>query len=74
MPSLETAKLYKDNVCLTEYLDQVPEKYFIQVGIAGIHATKQELVNLYNILNYYINIDNFSECTIKIGEDYVSIR
>lgn len=74
MSALETAKITKGNVSLIQYLDENPEKHFVQVGVVGLFATKDELLNLHTVLNYYLNIEKFSDCTIKIGEEYVTIR
>lgn len=71
----QSGQISKANVSLYEFSsgNTEPENHFIQIGIAGIFASKEELKNLYTILNYYLNIDSFSECTIKVGENYVTL-
>lgn len=73
----EIGRVIKGNVTLIEY--EAPDaetsnKFFLQCGVVGLNATPKELKDLYTVLNYYVNIENFSECNIRIGDDHVAIR
>ena len=73
----ETGKITKNNISLHEYAEgvhQYEDKFFIKCGIAGIFASKKELEDLYLVLNYYLNMDSFTECTIKVGDQNVAIQ
>lgn len=72
----EVGKVIKNNITLVEYEKPVIDhsnKFFIQIGIVGIHCTEKELKDLYSVLNYYMHIEDFSECKIKVGDENVSI-
>lgn len=72
----EMAKLEKGNVKLIEYGDGTftyDDKVFIQVGIAGVFCKPKELKDLFTVLNYYMNIEEISECRIKIGDEDVAL-
>jgi len=73
----QIGKILKNNVSLIEY-DQddsvAGSKYFIQLGVVGMYCTEKELRDLYSVLNYYCNIEEFSNCIVKVGDDYVAIR
>lgn len=82
MLAVEIGKVQKNNISITEYgyeetpmLEVKPHvyRYFVQSGITGFYATQQELMDLYTLLNYYINIEDFSECKLKIGGEDVAI-
>jgi len=76
MPKQEVGRVKKNNVSLIEYDEgtlNYSDTFFVQVGVVGFYCTKKELQDLYTVLNCYINIDDISECTIKIkenGEEY----
>lgn len=77
MSSIETGRIKKNNVTLIEYSNGFhadEDRFFIQSGIAGIFASKEELNDLYLILNYYLNINAFSECEVKVDGEYVAIQ
>jgi hypothetical protein len=77
MSSQETGRINKNNITLVEYSDPVhvgDDRYFIQAGVVGMYASRQELVDLYTVLNYYLNIDSFSECKVKVDGEYVAIQ
>lgn len=65
----EIGRVKKDNVTLIEYetgsfFDD--DKVFIQVGVVGLFCTKKELDNLQTVINYYSNVDSFTECKVMI--------
>jgi len=73
----ETGRIKKNNVTLVEYANPVhfsDDKFFIISGVVGIHATRQELNDLYTVLNYYLNMDSFTECKVKVGDQDVAIQ
>lgn len=70
----EIGRLQKNNVTLIEY-DTGPsssdDKVFVQVGVVGLFCTKKELKDLCTVLNYYSNIDEYTECKTTIeGKTY----
>jgi hypothetical protein len=72
----EAGRIVKDNVTLIEYEESIvgfSNNYFLQVGVVGLHFTEKELKNLYTVLNYYVNIEEFASCTIKVGDQDVAI-
>lgn len=72
----EIGRISKDNITLIEYgsLDgSVVDNYFIQCGVMGFFASKEELANLFLVLNYYLHIDDFAECKLKVGDEDVAI-
>ena len=50
------------------------DKFFIKCGVAGIFANRKELEDLYLVLNYYLNIEKFAECQVKVGDQDVAIH
>lgn len=72
----EAGRIVKDNITLIEYEESIvgfSNNYFLQVGVVGIHFTEKELRNLHTVLNYYVNIEDFANCTIKVGDEDVAI-
>lgn len=72
----EIGRIEKGSVVFVEYGDDNISNsahYFVQVGIAGINLTEKELKDLYTVLGYYINIDNYAQCRVKIEGEYVAI-
>jgi hypothetical protein len=72
-----TGKITRNNVSILEYAEgahQYEDKFFIRCGVAGIFANKKELEDLYLVLNYYLNIENFAECEVKVGDEDVAIH
>lgn len=65
------------NVILTEY-DQGTTSYsdafFVQSGPIGFWSTKKELEDLYTVLNYYLNIEKFTECEVTVDGEQLSIQ
>lgn len=49
-----------------EYEDQSDASFFIQSGVVGFHATKQELNEIYGLLNYYFNMDSINNTVISV--------
>lgn len=73
----ETGRITKNNITLVEYANPVhftDDKFFIVSGVVGIHASRQELVDLYTVLNYYLNIESFTDCEVKVGDKNVAIQ
>lgn len=73
----EVGKVLKNNISLIEYENDdsvMGATYFMQVGVVGLYCTKKELQDLYCVLNYYSNIEDFSQCVIKVGDEDVAIR
>ena len=72
----ESGRVVLNNITLIEYDQEqgLNAKYFIQAGVVGINCTEKELKDLYTVLNYYCNIENFTQCNIKIGDENVAIR
>lgn len=72
----ELGKVTKDNITLIEYnkADGVMSgDHFIQCGVVGFFATKKELQDLSDVLNYYLNIEEFAKCKVMIEGENVSI-
>ena len=67
----------KGDVVLVEYGDGTyshDDNIFVQCGIVGMFLNKKDLADLFTILNYYINMENFTDCKIKIGDKDVAIQ
>lgn len=47
--------------------------FAIEMGIVGFNCTEKELKDLYSVLNYYFNIDNFSGMNVTAGGNNVAI-
>lgn len=64
---VENGRIIKGNVKLIEYgnLSGEVDNYFVQIGVAGVYCSKQELDDLFTALNYYKNIDALSECELQ---------
>jgi hypothetical protein len=72
-----TGRITKNNISISEYAEgihQYEDKFFIKCGVAGIFANRKELEDLYLVLNYYLNIEKFSECEVKVGDQDVAIH
>jgi hypothetical protein len=72
-----TGRITKNNISISEYTEgihQYEDKFFIKCGVAGIFANRKELEDLYLVLNYYLNIEKFSECEVKVGDQDVAIH
>ena len=72
----ENGRIAKDNITLIEYGDGHSEtvgNFFVQCGVAGIFASEKELKNLFDVLNYYFNIDSIAQCKVKIGGKDVAV-
>jgi hypothetical protein len=68
------AKLVKNKVALTEYSEGTyssGDKLFLQSGIAGFFLTREELKDVFDILNYYLNIESFQSCAIEIDNERI---
>jgi hypothetical protein len=65
------------NVCLTEYDEGTlgySDVFFIQSGPIGFWSTRSELESLHTVLNYYLNIDKFTECEVIVDGEQLSIQ
>jgi hypothetical protein len=72
----QLARLVKNDISLVEYgdaLQAIDDRYFIQSGIVGFFANKKQLQDLYDILNYYLNIENFEQCQIVIDDKKIDV-
>jgi len=77
MKKEELGRVEKNNITFVEYAAEHPhadQLFFVQCGIAGFYLNKKELEDLSCVLNYYINIENYSECRLKIEGEYVAIQ
>lgn len=66
----------KGNIKLTEYIDETygyEDRYFVQCTCVGFYATKKDLLDLYNVINYYLNADEISEIKVTIGGEDVAL-
>jgi hypothetical protein len=72
----ELGRIKKNNITLIEYdaVDgTIAGNHFIQCGVVGFFASKKELEDLSNVLNYYLNIEEFAKCKVIIEGEDVSI-
>lgn len=72
----ELGRVEKNNITLIEYDaadGTLSGNHFIQCGVIGFFATKKELQDLSNVLNYYLNIEEFAQCKVIIEGENVSI-
>lgn len=68
--NIEIGRVSKNNVSLVEY--NTPDErliFFLQSGVVGLYATEKELRDIHAVLNYYFNLEDFSNCILKIGEE-----
>jgi hypothetical protein len=68
----ESIRLRKNKASLTEYSDGTlasDNKLFLQSGIAGFFLSRKELEDINTIVNYYLNIDQFSDCYVEIENE-----
>jgi hypothetical protein len=59
----------KNDIKITEYgsgTHSYSDKFFVQSGPIGFWATEKELKDLYIVLNYYLNIETFSEVEVEV--------
>lgn len=67
----------KGNVKLIEYeggTHSYSDNFFIQSGAVGFWSTKQELNDLFAVLNYYTNMQDFSECEVIVDGHKLAIQ
>lgn len=64
----EVGRMLLGNIQLVEYEyeDQSEASFFIQSGVVGFNATKQELNEIYGLLNYYFNMDSINNTVISV--------
>ncbi len=69
--------IQKNNVKIIEYNEgtfNYSDTYFVQSGAVGFWATKKELSDLSIVLNYYLNIENFTECEVIVDGNKLAIQ
>ena len=72
MVKQEIGRLKKGNVTLIEYVEPTAsndDRLFIQVGVVGLFCDKQEIKDLHTVINYFINMEEISNCEVIIRED-----
>lgn len=73
----ETIKLRRNRVSLTEYQDGGSSldnnKLFLQSGIAGFFLSRKELEDIYTVVNYYLNIDKYSDCYVELDNEILPL-
>jgi len=64
----EVGRMLLGDIQLIEYehLEPHESSYFLQSGVVGFLATKQELHDIYSLLNYYFNIDSIHNTVISV--------
>jgi hypothetical protein len=64
----ENGRMKLNDIGLVEYesLGNDEETFFLQSGVVGFNATKQELRDIYGLLNYYFNIDSINSTVISL--------
>lgn len=71
MSKSEIGRIKKGNVTLIEYGEPTAsndDRVFIQVGVAGIFCDKKELKDLLTVVDYFVNMEDFSNCEIIIKD------
>jgi hypothetical protein len=69
MNKAKIGTIKKNDIKITEYdsgTHSYSDKFFIQSGPIGFWATEKELKDLYVVLNYYLNIETFSEVEVEV--------
>jgi hypothetical protein len=69
------ATVEKGNIKLTEYTNEsqgYEDRFFIQCTCVGFYMTKEELKDLYTVVSYYLNADDYSDINIYIGGEHVA--
>lgn len=69
MNKTQIGSIKKNDIKIIEYGDSThsyADNFFVQSGPIGFWATKKELQDLYDVLNYYLNIEVFSECEVQV--------
>lgn len=72
----ELGKVQKNDVTLTEYSADdgtIAGNHFIKCGVVGFYASERELKDLFDVLNYYLHIEEFAKCKVFIEGEHVSI-
>jgi len=64
----ENGRMELNDIGLIEYESLIDneETFFLQSGVVGFNATKQELHDIYSLLNYYFNIDSINSTVISV--------
>lgn len=70
------AVVQKGNIKLTEYSDSTynyEDKIFIQCTCVGFYVTQKDLKDLYTVISYYLNADEYSDVEVTIGGEHVAL-
>ena len=70
------AVVQKGNIKLTEYSDSTynyEDKLFIQCTCVGFYVTQKDLKDLYTVISYYLNADEYSDVQVTIGGEHVAL-
>lgn len=70
------AVIEKNNIKLTEYNDPTygyQDKIFLQCTCVGFYLTQKDLKDLYTVVSYYLNADEYADINLTIGGDHVAI-
>jgi len=70
------AVVQKGNIKLTEYSDltyNYEDKIFIQCTCVGFYVTQKDLKDLYTVISYYLNADEYSDVEVTIGGEHVAL-
>jgi len=64
----EVGRMLLGDITLIEYEHGEASElsYFVQSGVVGFWATKQELYDIYGLLNYYFNMDSINDTVISV--------
>ncbi len=71
------ATVEKGNIKLTEYSDSTygyEDKLFLQCTCVGFYLTPKDLKDLYTVVSYYLNADEYTDIKIAIGGEDVAIQ
>ena len=70
------AVVQKGNIKLTEYSDSTynyDDKLFIQCTCVGFYLTQKDLKDLYTVVSYYLNAEEYSDIEVTIGGEHVAL-
>lgn len=70
------ATVEKGDIKLTEYSDSTynyEDKLFIQCTCVGFYLTKQQINDLFTVVNYYLHADEITDVKVSIGGEHVAL-
>jgi len=70
------ATVEKGNIKLTEYNDPTygyDDKLFIQCTCVGFYVTKKDLRDLYTVVSYYLNAEDYTDIKVSVGGEEVAL-